>query len=82
MKSVRFDRELEACLARAACSQGISGLSFVPEVVRSRRDEVLKSSLAEDLEKLGVIGAVDLGGVSARDAGKRFTEILSAPRER
>jgi len=82
MKSVRLDPELEDRLARAARAEGISESSFIRDALSRRCDEVLEESLAKDLEELGVIGAVDLGGLSARDAGKRFTEILSARRGR
>ncbi len=82
MKSVRLDPDLEEHLARAARAEGVSESSFIREALRRRCGEVLNENLAKDLEELGVVGAVDLGGVSARDAGKRFTEILSARRGR
>ena len=82
VKSVRLDPELETNLERAARIGGVSQSAFIREAVRRRCQEVLGGSLAEALAELGVIGAVSLGGGYAEHAGKRFTELLEARREK
>jgi predicted DNA-binding protein len=82
MKSVRLDADLEERLARAAGAEGVTESEFIREAVRRRCDDVLQEDLAKDLEELGIIGAVSLGGASARQSGKRFTEVLDARKER
>ncbi|HEX8917114.1 MAG TPA: CopG family transcriptional regulator [Chloroflexota bacterium] len=80
MRSVRLDPELEARLASAARAEDITESEFIREALRRRCDAVLADNLARELEDLGVVGAASLGGASARDSGRRFTEILSERR--
>lgn len=81
MKSVRLDPELEAELARAARTAGVSESNFIREAVRRRCDEVLRETLAEELMRAGVVGSLSLGGGVARKSGRRFAELLAFRRE-
>ena len=74
MKSVRLGNELEARLRQAASREGVSESEFIREAVSERADSVLSTSLEDRLA--GVIGAVNTGRVDARNAHKRFAQLL------
>lgn len=81
-KSVRLGAELEERLRRAARVAGMTESALMREAVARRCDEILKETLLDRLQKLGVIGAIHGGGGQADRSGEAFGEIVRQKYER
>jgi hypothetical protein len=75
MKSVRLDPDLEASLRAAAKAARMSESEFIRQAVAERSRQVL--SVDSDERYAGIIGAVRSKGGQARDAHRRYAELLT-----
>jgi hypothetical protein len=76
IKRVRFGRDLQARLDRAARTVGISQSEFVRGAVEARCEKVLGASLGERLA--AVLGTIRSEGGRARDTGAAMRRLLAS----
>jgi Arc/MetJ-type ribon-helix-helix transcriptional regulator len=74
MKSVRLDAALETKLRAAARMEGVSESELIRQAIGQRCDTILANRA--DLRLADVIGIVHGGGGRARDASRKFAELL------
>jgi len=74
MKSVRLDPALEGKLQEAARLQGVSESALIRQAIEQCCDTILSNRA--DLRLADVIGSTHGGGGRAREAGRKFTELL------
>ena len=77
-KSVRFDRQLESRLERAAKALGLTQSEFIRDAIAKRCDHALRPPLAKSLAPF--IGRVKSAGGRARHTGAAFRRTLSKKR--
>ena len=73
-KSVRFDRQLESRLEKAAKALGLTQSEFIREAIAERCDHALSPPLAESLAPF--IGRVKSAGGRACHTGAAFRRAL------
>jgi hypothetical protein len=78
MKSVRFEAELEEKLRRAAAALEISQSEFIRDAVARRCNEVLTTSLYDEIAPL--VGVIHSSGGRANDTGAAFRALLAKKR--
>jgi hypothetical protein len=81
MKSVRLGEALEDRLERAASLAGMSESEIIREAVAKECDEILGTSLYEQIKPFIGVVASDAGG-DARRAGEIFGDLVEQDFER
>lgn len=74
MKSVRLDPELQSRLKQAARLAGVSESDFIRAAIAEQSDATLTNTLEGRLA--GLVGAVHSKGGRAREAHKKFGELI------